>query len=344
MEKWYLINNNTKPNSIGGFENEAFNDYKQDAFSESLTTDIATDLILYNYDLSSATPFRGIIQGNTADTQLKSMERAVLCPIGLVHSGDYVFFENEYWIVDGRPGNNGIYEKATIKECQYKMRWQKDDFTIIERWANLVSASKYDVGEDGNKVMFLTTNNFTITMPHDDDSMTIEGKRVFIDSREIPERVFKITRNDDVLFLHGEHGGTLSLIADKTELNPETDNQELRICDYKEPTTSLTPSEPVQSNILSVSYKGKPELKIGSNFKKFEGIVQDLSGNELSDIGTWDIDIPTEIQPMVTFEISDNVVKLKVEDNDDAIGKTIQLKFSVGDDSVTLDLKIVNIF
>ena len=268
MQDWYLMTPNTRPNITGGFENDAFLDYKDDAFAESLDTDIAKSVTLYNYDLSESAEIRCIIQGNTADTQLKSMERSILVPVGTLHSGDYVFFEDEYWIVDGRPGNNKIYEKATLKECQYKLRWQKSDGTIIERFANLTSSSKYDVGENSNNTIILTSNNYLIIIPNDKDSMTIDGKRVFIDLSDVPEKVFKITRNDDVLYNHHIHGGTLNLIADKTELNKEKDNQELWLCDYIDVSNPTTPTPPQPPNPdetadLSATISSNGNLKVG---------------------------------------------------------------------------------
>lgn len=52
MKEWYLIGNKTKPNMLGGYENQGFLDYKEDAFAESLETDIATTVLLCNSDLS----------------------------------------------------------------------------------------------------------------------------------------------------------------------------------------------------------------------------------------------------------------------------------------------------
>lgn len=265
MKEWYFIDNKTKPNMLGGYENQSFLDYKDDAFFESLETDIATTVLLYNHDLCKSIELRGIVQCNVADSSLKSMERCILVPVGTLHSGNYIFFEDEYWLVDGRPGNNGEYEKAVLKECQYKIKWQKDDGTIIERWANFTSASKYDVGESGNSTIILSSNNFTILIPHDAGGLTIDGKRIFVDTSEIPKKVFKITRNDDVLFLHGSHGGTLILISDKTEFNPNRDNQELRICDYIDSSSPLppTPSEPDETTDLMCVISGNTNLKDG---------------------------------------------------------------------------------
>lgn len=280
MKEWYLIGNKTKPNMLGGYENQSFLDYKEDAFAESLETDIASTVLLFNHDLSQSKELRGVIQGNVADSSLKSMERCILVPIGTLHSGNYIFFEDEYWLIDGRPGNNGEYEKAVLKECQYKIKWQKDDGTIIERWANFTSASKYDIGESGNSTIILSSNNFTILIPHDADGLTIDGKRIFVDTSEIPKKVFKITRNDDVLFLHGNHGGTLSLIADKTEFNPNKDNQELRICDYIDPSSPLppTPPEPDETTDLRCVISGNTNLKNGYR-RSYTVIFSDKDGN-----------------------------------------------------------------
>lgn len=327
MKEWYLIGNKTKPNMLGGYENQSFLDYKEDAFAESLETDIASTVLLFNHDLSQSIELRGIIQGNVADSSLKSMERCILVPIGTLHSGNYIFFEDEYWLVDGRPGNNGEYEKAVLKECQYKIKWQKDDGTIIERWANFTSASKYDVGESGNSTIILSSNNFTILIPHDSDGLTIDGKRIFVDTSEIPKKVFKITRNDDVLFLHGNHGGTLSLIADKTELNPNKDNQELRICDYIDPSSLLPPipQPPNETTDLSglIIECANTDIKPTGYPKTLTAkcIIPDVS--ILSPIYEWDID--SNITDYISYTSQGNIIKISLSKQYEGYGDTIRI-------------------
>ena len=252
MKEWYLLTPSTRPNEIGGYENDAFLDYKEDAFQESLSTDIASTVTLLNHDLSESKQIRCIIQDNIASTQLKSLERTVLAPIGTLQAGMYILFENVYWLITGYPGNNKIFEKATMILCQHKLKWQNKYGKVIERYANFTSASKYDVGENGNEVIILSSNNFTIWIPDDDDSATLDGKRVFIDrNTKKPTKVFKVTRSDDVLYLFGkDHGGILSFIADRDEINYITDNQALGICDYTPPhSTSLPPSTGEDQNI-----------------------------------------------------------------------------------------------
>lgn len=307
MQEWYLMNSNTYPNEIGGFENDSFLEHKDDSFSEVMETELTTTVKLFSSDLSEFKQIRCIVQDNTSNTQLKSIERTILTHIGTLKAGMYVFFENRYWLISGYPGNNKIYEKATMILCQYKLRWQLDNGRIIERWANFTSASKYDVGESGNTTIVLSSNNFTVWVSEDDDSFTLDGKRVFIDrSKENPKKVFKITRSDDVLYIYGEeHGGILSFIADKTELNLETDNQELRICDYHSPTDFNVPEN--SPSDFNVSIIGNKDLKIG-----FERTYTVSFDNESIQEFSWNIVSNFKVQK----NIDGNKIKLLVDDED----------------------------
>lgn len=326
MQEWYLLTSDTRPNATGGYENDAFLDYKDDAFQEALQTDISTTVTLYNYNLTKSRQIRCIIQGNTADTQLKSLERTVLASIGTLKAGMYILFEDRYWLITGYPGNNKIYEKATMILCQYKLRWQDDSGKVIERWANFTSASKYDTGHSGNQTIMLTSNNFTIWIPEDDDSATLDTRRVFIDRDEVhPTKVFEITRSDDVLYLFGEeHGGILSFIADKDELNPEVDRPDLGLCDYKEP--SPLPPEPDETTDLSAVISGKSNLINGFS-RTYSVEFKDSNGDIKQDVDfTWNVESDFDVQQT----ISGNQIELSVDDKS-LIGSSFILQVLVQD-------------
>ena len=326
MQEWYLLTSDTRPNATGGYENDAFLDYKEDAFQEALQTDIATTVTLYNYDLLEPKRIRCIIQGNTADTQLKALERTVLASIGTLKAGMYILFEDRYWLITGYPGNNKIYEKATMILCQYKLRWQDDTGKIIERWANFTSASKYDTGHSGNQTITLTSNNFTIWIPEDDDSATLDTRRVFIDRDEVhPTKVFEITRSDDVLYLFGEaHGGILSFIADKDELNLEVDRPDLGLCDYKEPTP--LPPEPDETTDLSAIISGKSNLINGFS-RTYSVEFTDSNGDIKGDVDfTWNVESDFDVQQT----INGNQIELSVDD-ENLIGSSFVLQVLVQD-------------
>lgn len=320
MREWYLIDSETRPNILGGYENETHINYKEDAFAESLQTDIATSVLLCNQDLSEQIPIRCIIQGNSADTQLKSMERAGLFQIGTVKAGMYIKFENRYWLIVGYPGTNGIYEKAVMILCQYKLKWQDDDGKIIERWCNITSASKYDNGENSGPIITTTTNNFTILLPDDDDGLTLDSKRVFIDKNNThPRKVYHVTRSDEVLYDYGEHGSVLSFIADKDEFNPDTDNQDLKICDYKTQSIVVKPST---DYITTIS--GNRNIKVGYN-RTYTVDFTDSEGNVLNEISyAWNVKSNFDINQ----NIDDNKIVLST-DNEDLIGSSFILQILV---------------
>lgn len=310
MQEWYLMTPETRPNITGGFENDAFLDYKEDAFAEALSTDIAKTVILCNSDMTEIGEIRVIIMDNLANTQLKSMERSVFAVIGTLKAGMYIKFENQYWLISGYPGNNGVCEKATAILCQYELIWQDDDRKIIRRWANFTSASKYDNGRSGNSTIILTSNNFTIWIPEDDDGTTLDGRRVFIDrvkTGQLPTKVFEITRSDDVLYLFGkDHGGILSFIADKDELDKVTDRQDLWICNYKSPTPPTLPPSKPDNPTTSVTITGGDTLRYG----RAKTWTVAFSDSENQPSFTWNVKSDFKI----TQNITGNKIQLKCTD------------------------------
>lgn len=356
MKEWYLIGSNTSPNMTGGYENQGFLDCRDDAFAESLQTEIATDAILYNCDLSEATKLRCIIQGNSADTQLKSMERIGLFVRGTVKAGMYIFFENRYWLITGYPSYNGIYEKAVMQLCQYKLRWQNAKGEIIERWLNATSSSKYDMGETGNSTIVLTSDNLLLLLPNDDESLDLDGKRVFIDKREVnPTKVYKITRTDSVLYDYGEHGGILSFIADKTELNTNTDRQDLRLCDYIEISDDNTEEDPTtppenpdeMTDLWGMKLKYST-LKIKSLNKKYTvtAHLYDGDGVEVTEGVEYEWTVVSDVEGLVenyvTWSSDGNVLTLSVDNACDKFGEIVVVgckdKITGHRDSINLEI------
>nr|DAO30139.1 MAG TPA: head closure knob [Caudoviricetes sp.] len=339
MKEWYL--EHTPPESTSGYESDAISEYGESDFTDILFTDFAKTVTLYNHDLSESKEVRCIVQGNTADTQLKSMERIFLFEIGTVKAGMYIFFENRYWLIDGYPGNNGSYEKAISVLCQYNLRWQNTKGEILERWCSLTSASKYDVGENGNNTILLTSNNYSIKIPYDDEVIELEGKRVFIDKRKTnPTKVFKLTRDDDVLYDYGDeyHGSILNLIADKDEFNPTSDNQELRICDYNSiPSTPDAPTTPTEEIVVSIV--GFDTIRVGKT-KSWSVEFKDKNGNNVEvDDWKWNIKADFDTSKLARQE-SDLEIKITAQDDDSLVDESFLLQILSGDGTILAEKQI----
>ncbi len=183
-----------------------------------------------------------------------------------VKIGEYIhdIKDDTYWLIYNSFNVNDIHYEGKMIQCNYLLRWQLSDGNIVKRWANIVSASKYDVGENGNNTIVLSSNNYTVLIGYCEEGFELESKRVFIDMKPTnPTKVFKITRSDDVIYNASGLGYLLSFIADKTELSKGKDNQELRICDYIDPSTPTppTPSNPDETTDLTVVISGNTNLR-----------------------------------------------------------------------------------
>ena len=327
MKEWYLTDN-YKPTVTSGYESDAISEFAQSNFTDVTETDFADKVLLCNSALSDCKEIRCIIQGNSADTQLKSMERIGLFPIGTVKSGMYIFFDDCYWIIDGYPSNNKSYEKATMKLCQYKLKWQNSNGDIVERWGNFTSASKYDDGEVAGQTIILSSDNLTVVLPDDEEVLYLGGKRVFIDKRPVPEKVYKLTRSDDVLYDFQGHGGVLSFIADKTELDTTRDNQELGNCDYISPTT---PEEDDKTTILSGTItgtiSGNKSLKVGFARTYTANLL-----NEDSNSVEWSNEFKWKVAGDIDVDLieNSNEVELLVDD-EDLVDEMFKLTLCQGD-------------
>ena len=235
-----------------------------------------------------------------------------------VKIGDYLHDtkDDSYWLVYNSFNVDDIHYEGKLIQCNYLLNWQLSNGEIVERWANIVSASKYDVGEKGSQTIIMSTNNFTILIGFCEEGFELEEKRVFIDKSHNPRKVFKITRGDDVLYDCGTSGSLLSFIADKTEYNPVLDRPDIKICDYIDNFVEdkpYIPTEPTdKENFVIATIKGIKNLKVGIS-RTCYAVITDNNGNELewdNQIYGWSLVGNTNIKQTVI----DNKLKLLVED------------------------------
>lgn len=303
---------NHNPSTTSGYEGDILSDFAESNFNDVLETTFSDSVILYNYDLSESKEIRCVIQGNSADTRLNSIKRAGLFPIGTVKAGMYVYFDNAFWLITGYPSSNKSYEKATLDICQYKLKWQNVKGDIIERWGNFTSASKYDDGLQDGKTIILSSDNLNILLPNDEESLELAYRRVFVDTKPLPEKVYIISRTDDVLYNFGEHGGILSFIADKTELDPSKDNQELGICDYIPPVASPENDKPTILSEITGTISGNKNLKVGFE-RTYTASLVDKDGNTVE----WSEDFSWNVVSLIGVNVNTvgNKAKILVEDD-----------------------------
>ena len=271
-------------------------------------------------------------------------------------AGDYVEWADSMWLVLNADSDDEVYTDGNLRQCQHRIYWQKADGTIVSRYAYTENASSYSNGETGNNIITLQSNQFMVYLPYDEETAELDnGKRVHMSRSNAKCKPYELTRPDDITYGFGEKG-VLNIIFTQTQYNPDEDKlvtledgTQAWICNYI-PISSPTPptSNPNETADLSaeITFKGTQELKIGGNTKTLTGYFIDKDGNTTSDIGEWEVVAIDELMPYIKPTITDNILKIKVLENDFATRGKVRITFSNSDKSVSkyLDFNITTIF
>ena len=278
-------------------------------------------------------------------------------PDQTVLAGDYVEWANSVWLVLNADCDDEVYTDGNLRQCQHKIFWQKADGTVVSRYAYTENASAYNNGEKENNTITLQSNQFMVYLPYDDETAELDnGKRVHMSRSNIKCKPYELTRPDDITYGFGEKG-VLNIIFTQTQYNPDEDKlvtledgTQAWICNYI-PISSPTPPQPSNPNETAdlsaeITFKGTQELKIGGNTKTLTGYFIDKDGNTTSDIGKWEVFAIDELMPYIKPTITDNILKIKVLENDFATRGKVRITFSNSDKSVSkyLDFNITTIF
>lgn len=278
-QSWYLLE--SPHSSVSGFENGDF----ETPFLEALE-EIGIDVELYNYDLSECTQIKAIVQNRVQDTKLQSFNRHLIVPIGTCKAGMYVKYQDKYWIITSNIDNNGVYEKAVMTICNWKLEWIGTDGKIVERWCYITSASQYNNGETGMKFYFVRSDQLYITIPDDDESLLIDDRHRFVIDKKcrLYEKSFDgvdidtsnllstymLTRSDNVLYDY-QGDGVVCFIATQDEQHENdgfyrVDGVGHWLCDIPVSTNTNEPNECSISYESNIIYNGLDESVFTAEF------------------------------------------------------------------------------
>lgn len=248
-------------------------------------------------------------------------------PDQTVLAGDYVEWANSVWLVLNADCDDEVYTDGNLRQCQHKIFWQKDDGTIVSRYAYTENASAYNNGEKGNNTITLQSNQFMVYLPYDDETAELDnGKRVHVSRSNGKCRPYELTRPDDITYGFGEKG-ILNIIFTQTQYNPDEDKlvtledgTQTWICNYIPTTTPLPPQD--ETTILKAIISGESSLKLG--FKQSYSVdIFDKDNNRLDwddDLYCWEIISDMNIEQT----INENTITLKAI-NEDCIGSSFLL-------------------
>lgn len=330
--EWYLL---APPYSqTSGYEDDVL-DYSVDAFAEALDSCLAVDVEYCSPDLSECTEIKAIIEKNVQDTKLQSLSREILVAIGTCEAGYYIKYKNRYWLIVGLVDDNKMYEKAILSLCNWKMEWLNDDGEVVERWANVQSASQYNNGQRETIPYTIRTDQLMICMPYDRECILLdEGKRFIIDKRvdiyaeditddNAPYTNFKLityecTRNDSVLYNY-EGSGHYEILVTQDEQHTNDgyyviDDVGHWICPTDSELEEINADDDSGDTLVSTAdIVGDSDIiYVGLGAVEFTAVFYDADGNVTDGTAEWVIDC--DFSDSLEIDYIDNTICIAVND------------------------------
>lgn len=287
---------------------------------------------------------RCIVQTSSNPLRELDDQRKIHCPMSLeVHRGDYVQYEGATWLITTNVANiDGAYQSARMSMCNWELKWQNSSGDIISRWAYITSASKYNDGEDGNRVITLGSDQLCIQIPIDDESLAIErDKKFFIDNSTTDPTVYELTGKGNVINTYAGHGVT-SWIVKECAYSPTAEDLEHGVCEYFEPT----PTPPVPSGTwYMVITCPNTTIKPDNVNKVITAQLYDENNVPITEDIEYSWTVTSDISQYITTTIDENEITVSLSDNCDDIGEEIVVscssRYTGQYDDVTLIVKEV---
>lgn len=235
--------------------------------------------------------------------------------------GDIIYDakEDEYLICTEAFNIDDIHYKGKFTLCNWMLKWQKKDGTILEYPCYDMNSTQYNSGEQSNRNFTIGSSQHMLTLPCDENTVELSTpQRFYLDKATVNPTTFIVTQNDTTSHSYGKKGLVKVTVYEHPN-NPETDNPDLGICDYIDMSVgSINAGTTVKENCCKAS-KAVIEystsiIKSGGDSQVFTGKFYDDEGNEIADaIPHWTIicDFSDKLQ----VKEFDNCLSIGIDDD-----------------------------
>ena len=257
--------------------------------------------------------------------------------------GDIIYNSNddEYLICTEAFNIDGINFKGKFTLCNWMLKWQDKDGTILEYPCYDMNSTQYNSGEQSNSHFTIGSSQHMITLPSDENTVVLNSpQRFYLDKNSDNPTSFIVTQNDTTSHNYGKKG-LVKLTVYEYPNNTDTDRPDLGICDYIDVNSDkdiccCRASKAVIEHSTAV-------IKSGGDSQVFIGKFYDEKENEVKDIVPhWTIvcDFSSKLQ----IKEFDNCLSIGIDD-DSYIDEEFKLICSGGNNesvilSDTLIIKI----
>lgn len=210
--------------------------------------------------------------------------------------GDIIYDSNEdeYLICTEAFNIDNINFKGKFTLCNWMLKWQKKDGTILEYPCYDMNSTQYNSGEQSNRNFIIGSSQHMLTLPCDENTVELSTpQRFYLDKATINPTTFIVTQNDTTSYNYGKKGLVKVTVYEHPN-NPETDRPDLGICDYidiNDANNSVVMNEISMFNNIDYRRVSKAVIdydttiiKSGGDSQMFIGKFYDDKGNEVTNI------------------------------------------------------------
>lgn len=245
--------------------------------------------------------------------------------------GDVIYDtkKDEYLICTEAFDIDGIHYKGKFTLCNWMLKWQKKDGTVLEYPCYDMNSTQYNSGEQSNRNFVIGSSQHMLTLPCDENTVELSTpQRFYLDKATVNPTTFIVTQNDTTSYNYGKKGLVKVTVYEHPN-NFETDRPDLGICDYIDMRAGSKDAGATVKETCCRASKAVIEydtnvIKSGGDSQVFVGKFYDDMGNEVADLSAhW----------TVVCDFSD---KLIVKETDDGLSIGID-----DDDYIDEEFKII---
>lgn len=238
--------------------------------------------------------------------------------------GDIIYDskKDEYLICTEAFDIDGMHYKGKFTLCNWILKWQKKDGTILEYPCHDMNTTQYNSGEQSNRNFVIGSSQHMIILPCDENTVELSTpQRFYLDKATINPTSFIVTQNDTTSYNYGKKG-LVKVTVYEYPNNSTTDRPDLGICDYIDTAnqnavgTEIIQTMSVNSNrtLKAVIDYNTTVIKSGGDSQIFNGKFYDNNGNEVADISPhWTV-LCDFSDKLIVKEI-DNGVSIGIDDD-----------------------------
>lgn len=231
--------------------------------------------------------------------------------------GDIVYdkAKDEYLICTEAFDIDGIHYKGKLTLCNWMLKWQKQDGTILEYPCYDMNATQYNSGEQSNRNFVIESSQHMLILPCDENTVELRSpQRFYLDKATINPSTYIVTQNDTTSYNYGKKG-LVKVTVFAHPNNPETDRPDLGICDYINTSIDDVIDDAYCCRVSKTVIDHKTAIiKSGGDSQVFIGRFYDDKGNEITDIAPhWNIicDFADKLQ----LKEFDNCLSIGIDDD-----------------------------